>query len=90
MFFRLAKIHSRSFVLMKGCCFEIQAVLFTRTGGPSRQDAPRSKHIIQRDGSGDQTLSTALNNDSQVALRTIPVILSNDKNKLQSKKMLEF
>ena len=50
--------------------------------GASRQDAPRSNQIIQGHGPGDQTLSTVSNNDSQVALRTIPVILSNGKNKL--------
>ena len=31
MFFRLVRIRSRSFVLMKGCCYEIQAVPFTGT-----------------------------------------------------------
>ena len=50
--------------------------------GASGQDAPRSNQIIQGDGPGDQTLSTVSNNDSQVALRTIPVILSNGQNKL--------
>ena len=50
--------------------------------GASGQDTPRSNQIIQGDGAGDQTLSTVSNDDSQVALRTIPVILSNGKNKL--------
>ena len=50
--------------------------------GASGQDTPRSNQIIQGDGAGNQTLSTISNNDSQVALRTIPVILSNGKNKL--------
>ena len=43
--------------------------------GASGQDGPRSNHVKQGDGSGDQTLSTVSNNDSQVALRTIPVML---------------
>ena len=42
--------------------------------GESGQDGPRSNQVKQGDGSGDQT-STVSNNDSQVALRTIPVIL---------------
>ena len=50
--------------------------------GASGQDAPRSNQTIQGDGPGDQTLSTISNNDSQVALRTILVILSNGENKL--------
>ena len=47
--------------------------------GASGQDGPRSNQIKKADGSSDQTLPTVSNNDSQVALRTIPVILSNDK-----------
>ena len=47
--------------------------------GASGQDGPRSSQI-KHDGSGDQT-STVSNNDSQVALRAIPVILSNGRSK---------
>ena len=50
--------------------------------GESGQDGAISNQIKQKDGSGDQTLSAVSNNDSQVALRAIPVILSNGKNKL--------
>ena len=57
--------------------------------GASGQDMPRSNQIIQGDGAGDQTLSTVSNNDSQVALRTIPVILSNGKNKLVVNALLD-
>ena len=57
--------------------------------GASGQDAPRSNQIIQGDGPGDQTLSTVSDNDSQVAVRTIPVILSNDKNKLVVNALLD-
>ena len=55
--------------------------------GASGQDGPRSNQIKQGDGSGDQTLST-VSNDSQVALRTIPVMLSNGKNKLVENTLL--
>ena len=51
--------------------------------GASGQDTSRSNQI------GDQTLSTVSNNDSQVALRTIPVILSNGKNKLVVNALLD-
>ena len=58
-------------------------------GGASGQDGPRSNQIKQGNGSGDQTLSTVSNNDSQVALRAIAVILSNGKNKLVVNTLLE-
>ena len=41
------------------------------------------------DGSNDQTLSTVSKSDSQVALRTIPVILSNGRNKLVVNALLD-
>ena len=50
--------------------------------GRSGQEGRRSNQIKQGDGSSDKTLSTVSNNKSQVALRTIPVIMSNGKNKL--------
>ena len=57
--------------------------------GASGRDTPRSNQIIQGDGAGDQTLSTVSNNDSQVASRTMPVILSNGKNKLVVNALLD-
>ena len=50
--------------------------------GASGQNGPRSNQIKQRVGSGDQTLSTVSNNDSQVAL-------SNGKNKLVVNTLLD-
>ena len=57
--------------------------------GESGQDTPRSNQVRQGDGPGDQTLSTVSSNDSQNALRTIPVILSTAKNKLVVNALLD-
>ena len=56
----------------------------TKRGGDrtSGQDGPRSNQIKQGDGFDDQTLPTVSNNDSQIALKTTSVILSNGKNKI--------
>ena len=63
--------------------------LIKRIGdGTSGQEGRRSNQIKQGDGSSDETLSTVSNNKSQVALRTIPVILSNGKNKLVANALL--
>ena len=51
------------------------------------QDGPQSNQIQNSDG--EQTLSTVSKNDSQVALRTVPVILSNGKNKLVVNALLD-
>ena len=56
--------------------------------GASGQDAPRSNQTIQGDGPGNQT-SIVSNNDSKVALTTIPVILSNGKNELVVNALLD-
>ena len=45
--------------------------------------------VKQGDGSGDPTLSTVSNNDSQAALRTIQVVLSNGKNNLVLNALLD-
>ena len=57
--------------------------------GASGQHTPRSNQIIEGDRPGDQTLSTVSNNDSEVAWRAIPVILSNGKNKLVGNVLLD-
>ena len=51
-----------------------------------RKDDPTKR---SGDGASDHTLSTVSNNDSQIALRTIPVILSNGKNKLVVNALLD-
>ena len=54
--------------------------------GANGQDGPQSNQIQRSDG--EQT-STVSKNDSQVALRTVPVILSNGKNKLVVNALLD-
>ena len=55
--------------------------------GANGQDGPQSNQIQKSDG--EQTLSTVSKNDSQVALRTVPVILSNGTNKLVVNALLD-
>ena len=57
--------------------------------GAGGQDDHNSNQIKKGDGSNDQTLSTVSKGDSQVALRTIPVILSNGRNKLVVNALLD-
>ena len=61
----------------------------TKDGGDggNGQDGPQSNQIQKSDG--EQTLSTVSKNDSQVALRTVLVILSNGKNKLVVNALLD-
>ena len=70
--------------------FQKKDYLTKRSGeGASGQDSLKWNWIKQGDGSGDQTFSTVSNNDSQIALRIIPIILSNGKNKLVVKALLD-
>ena len=55
--------------------------------GANGQDGPQSNQIQKSDG--EQTMSTVSKNDSQVALRAVPVILSNGKNKLVVNALLD-
>ena len=56
-------------------------------GGANGQDGPQSNQIQKSDG--EQTLSTVSKSDSQVALRTVPVVLSDGKNKLVVNALLD-
>ena len=70
--------------------FQKKDYLTKRSGeGASGQNGLGWNWIKQGDGAGDETFSTVSNNDSQIALRIIPVIVSNAKNKLVVKALLD-